>query len=122
MNCLKCGASNVEGTRFCKICGHERGLAFMPPESAPPSPDDARVRVPQRGKKPIVALILSLLIPGIGQFYNGEAKKGVIILCVWIVSLPFVASGIGVIGVSGAWIWGMIDAYKVASVASLTRS
>jgi signal peptidase I len=30
-----------------------------------------------RKRKPILALILSLLTPGLGQIYNGQFKKGI---------------------------------------------
>jgi TM2 domain-containing membrane protein YozV len=120
MNCLKCGTPDI-GTRFCRICGHERGQPVIIVESPPPTYDD-RMRVPRQGRRPALALILSFFVPGAGQFYNGEAKKGAIILCIWLVSMPLAAYGIGLIGLIGAWIWGMVDAYHVASVTSLIRS
>jgi TM2 domain-containing membrane protein YozV len=67
------------------------------------------------GKNPAVALILSLVIPGVGQFYNGDNKKGAIILGGYFVSWILAAAVIGFVGVVGFWIWGMIDAYNVAS-------
>lgn len=62
-----------------------------------------------QGKTPWVAVLLSVLIPGVGQFYNGDMKKGGIMLgaaillgwtvIVWLVVL----------------VWSAIDAYNVAS-------
>jgi len=58
-------------------------------------------------KNPALALFLSFLFPGIGQFYNGQVAKGflMLILCIalWIVWLGWTI-----------WIWGMIDAYSSA--------
>jgi TM2 domain-containing membrane protein YozV len=63
------------------------------------------------GKSPAVALILSILIPGVGQFYNNDVKKGAIMLGAAIVG--------GAITLGVAWlgilIWSAIDAYQVAS-------
>jgi TM2 domain-containing membrane protein YozV len=63
------------------------------------------------GKNPAVALVLSLLIPGAGQFYNGDMKKGGLMLALAIIGL-IVSGGLITLGV---WIWAMIDAYQVAN-------
>ncbi len=44
-----------------------------------------------RRRIPVVALLLSLCVPGLGQMYNGQFKRG-IVLCLWIVllgTIPF---------------------------------
>jgi len=63
------------------------------------------------GKNPALAVFLSALVPGLGQFYNGETKKG------WIGLAVAVVGGSATYGVAwlGAAIWFAIDAYKVAS-------
>ena len=63
------------------------------------------------GKNPAVALILSLVIVGVGQFYNGDMKKGGIMLAVAIVAGALTV-GIGWFAVA---IWSAVDAYQVAS-------
>jgi len=63
------------------------------------------------GKNRWVALGLSLLIVGLGQFYNGDTKKGLWMLLVAIVSGAF-TFGILWFGMA---IWSAIDAYLVAS-------
>jgi TM2 domain-containing membrane protein YozV len=63
------------------------------------------------GKNPTVATILSLLIVGVGQFYNGDVKKGVVMLVIAIL-LGGVTVGIGWLGIA---IWSAVDAYRVAS-------
>ena len=58
-----------------------------------------------RGKTPLVAVILGFLMPGLGQFYNRDYGKAVIVfVCFWI--SIFVGIGIFV------WILGMIEAYQ----------
>ena len=65
-------------------------------------------------KNPVLGLVLSLLIPGLGSMVNGEAGKGCIILGLyalgWILSIIL----IGIPLLIGAWIWGLIDGYQSA--------
>jgi len=62
------------------------------------------------GKKPAVALVLSLLVVGLGQFYNGDTKKGLVMLLLAI-GAGAISFGLGWFGVA---IWSAIDAYNVA--------
>jgi TM2 domain-containing membrane protein YozV len=82
------------------------------PHAAPQSPP-AKARIAGKryceGNSPWVATLLSFLIPGLGQFYNGDHKKGGVmlgaaVLFVWTLIVPF-----------GVWIWSMVDAHRVAS-------
>ena len=71
-------------------------------------------------KNPGLALLFSLLIPGGGQYYNGERTKGVTMTGIWLGSavLTTVAanqgevelSSIGSLILLGNYIWSMIDA------------
>jgi TM2 domain-containing membrane protein YozV len=65
-------------------------------------------------KNPTLAAILSFLFMGLGQFYNGEVKKGVLFVALYIVSIVLMSFLIGFITTPILWIWGMIDAYKSA--------
>ncbi len=67
-------------------------------------------------KSPFLALFLSFLLPGVGQFYNGDAKRGLPMFLVGVFTLPLL--GIPVIGwviVFGVHIWSMVNAYSVAN-------
>uniref|UniRef100_UPI003B51C60E GYF domain-containing protein n=1 Tax=Roseovarius indicus TaxID=540747 RepID=UPI003B51C60E len=59
-------------------------------------------------KSPFLAAILSLFIVGIGQMYNGEVGKGILMLfgCIvlWTVFLGWIIN-----------IWSIVDAYSVAN-------
>jgi TM2 domain-containing membrane protein YozV len=63
-------------------------------------------------KSPGVALLLSLLICGVGQMYNGQVGKGILMLvgCIflWFIFLGWII-----------WIWSMIDAYQTAKRMNL---
>ena len=96
--CNKCGTKIVEedsGTMNQKVNNHQR---FMHNETN------------TNAKNPLIALILSLIIIGLGQFYNGDTKKGVIMLGVGIVS-GIMSAGIlwFLIAIYSAW-----DAWMVA--------
>jgi TM2 domain-containing membrane protein YozV len=68
-----------------------------------------------RKKDPAVATLLSFLLPGIGQLYNGQVGKGVgFILLSMFVNFPLMFVGIGFFTMLATWVWGMIDAHSTA--------
>jgi TM2 domain-containing membrane protein YozV len=69
---------------------------------------------PKFYKNPSVATVLSFLFTGLGQLYNGEIKKGVVFVTVYIVSIILMSFVVGFITTPVLWIWGMIDANKSA--------
>jgi TM2 domain-containing membrane protein YozV len=99
----------------------------MPPQPAPVYYQDPRSRTSQPvamapggkgfavGKSPGLAVFLSFLIPGMGQFYCGSTTRGAIMLAIFLFSWLLAYFVIGFFGVMGVWIWSMIDAYNVAS-------
>jgi TM2 domain-containing membrane protein YozV len=136
MYCSRCGSPNAESAGFCEKCGTSlKAPGSSPAQPGPPPPPtwqtsqpDPRIRggapapapvYPGKtlatGKNPVVALLLSLFIPGVGQFYNGDAKKGGIMLGAYVVSVILWAVYIGVLASLGIWIWSMVDAHSVAS-------
>lgn len=118
MKCTQCGAENDPGAKFCTSCGAKLGPPATRYESKAPrrkathstTPVQAGEKEYAHGKTPVVALILSLLIPGVGQFYNGDMKKGGLILLGAII-LGVITAGIGSLVL---WVYGMYDAYQVA--------
>jgi TM2 domain-containing membrane protein YozV len=62
----------------------------------------------------VLATILSLFIPGLGQFINSDMKKGAVMLILAIV-LFAPTLGVGSLAVS---IWSAVDAYRVATGAA----
>lgn len=120
MFCSNCGSQNEASARFCLSCGQPVAASGA---AAPPLRADPRMRgvsvaavaVAQkryaREKSPVVALVLSLLLAGVGQFYNGDAKKGALMLVVALVG-AVVTAGFGYFAVM---LWSVFDAYQVAS-------
>ncbi len=116
MRCASCGQLNDDEAHFCRKCGN-----LLPPRvpaagaqsvtvSTPMEPEVTRFAV---DKVPIVALFFAI-IPGFGQFYNGDFKKGLLVLF-----LAVVASGLaiptGFISILAVWLWGLTNAYNVAA-------
>ena len=73
-------------------------------------------------KNPLIALLLSFLFPGVGQIYNGQMMKGIILLVAYfgIIFLAFILTFI-VIGIClfivplAIWLYAMYDAYVTAN-------
>jgi TM2 domain-containing membrane protein YozV len=132
MHCSKCGGFVDSNARFCTSCGSpiagpDTGMRgqFQPNSPAPPpypnqqnNPPNPQFRPPNQpfgkrfaeGKEPFVAVLMSFFIPGLGQFYNGDIKKGGLILVISVFGL--ILAGIPSLI---AWVYGMYDAYQVAS-------
>lgn len=72
--------------------------------------------IQQPPKNPVLAAILSLIIVGVGQIYNGETAKGIIIIVVQIIlsALIVPTAGITFLVFLVVWFWAIYDAYKVA--------
>lgn len=100
MYCSQCGRENAQDASFCAGCG--AALRSVPA----PAPGNY-----VQGKSPGLALIMSLLIVGFGQFYNGDMKKGFLMLLGAVIG--------GLASYSLLWwvfgIWSAVDAYRVAS-------
>jgi TM2 domain-containing membrane protein YozV len=105
MFCTNCGRQNPDESRFCVGCG--TNLSVPPPDLNRPG----SVKTFAQGKKPVSALVMSLLIVGLGQFYNGDVKKGLLMLVGAIVG--------GLASFSLLWwvmsLWSAVDAYRVAN-------
>jgi TM2 domain-containing membrane protein YozV len=67
-------------------------------------------------RSPRLALLLSLLWPGLGQFYNGQVRKGAILAVLYATSLLLIifASPLGFIMAALLLVYGGADAYRVA--------
>lgn len=89
--CLNCGSKIDARAKVCANCG---------------------AKVLQ--KNPLVALILSFIFPGLGQLYNNQNHKGIVLIIANIVSLILCLILIGVILFFLVWIYSMYDAFTSA--------
>ena len=62
-------------------------------------------------KDPSLAAILSVLIPGLGQFYCLQWVRGAMFL-VGAITMAMIVPPLGL----AVWIWGAVDAYRIAKV------
>ena len=65
-------------------------------------------------RNPILAAILSLIVAGLGQIYNGQIGKGVIFIVIQLINGALTAVLIGWVLLQIVGLWAMIDAYTTA--------
>ena len=80
-------------------------------------------------RKPIVAMLMSLVLPGFGQLYNGQVNKAIwLFLAFALISVPGIAAIalylpatltvptllVSALTVACLWIFGMVDAWRQA--------
>jgi TM2 domain-containing membrane protein YozV len=65
-------------------------------------------------RNPGVAAVLSFFWCGLGQIYNGQIGKGILMLVAYLISVSLIWLIVGLITTPILWIWGMVDAYNTA--------
>lgn len=87
-----------------------------PQQSPPPRGVDPALLLDAADKSPGLAAFLSFIFVGLGQLYNGQIGKGILVMFVY-----FLFWGVAVIEAPGAfilifvlWVWMISDAYSVA--------
>ncbi len=100
MVCTKCGTHNDDRAVFCRGCGFQL-QAKMPG------------LITGKSKSPIAAVIFSVVVPGLGQFYNNDFKKGLLMM---ILTVPAMGAVPVTAGVSylAVWLWSVVNAFRVA--------
>lgn len=100
----------IEGraTKFCSNCGMEIDTkAEICPECG--------VRVnPGERKSPGVAAVLSVILVGLGQIYNGQIGKGIAFIVIGLVLAYSMFILIGFVLYPLFWIYNIYDAYTTA--------
>lgn len=98
-----------QNTKFCTNCGDQIDVnAVICPKCG------VQIAGTTEEKNPILALILSIFFPGIGQFYNGQPKKGIIIIIAAIISVALFIIMIGAVLYLIVWVYALYDAYTSA--------
>jgi len=115
MFCSACGANNEGAARFCLNCGAALGAAASGPTQSSGAmrgtgPVQSGGGVARSEKNPVLATVLSVFIVGLGQFYNGDWKKGLAMLG-GVILLAVPTAGVAWLGIA---IWSAIDAHSVA--------
>ena len=130
--CSRCGSQAKEGTQFCDRCGAPLSLGFQSYSQGNQTTMSYTYRKDE--KEAILAVILSVIIPGVGQIYCGKIGRGIGILVllgllsvVSIVPLFFIMNPVDfnfagffafnvVVGILAfiIYIWQIYDAYRCA--------
>ena len=61
-----------------------------------------------------LAAVLSFFFTGLGQIYNGQIGKGILLIALQVVSVILCAFLVGLVTTPLLWIYGIYDAYKTA--------
>lgn len=96
--CRSCGEIILEEAEICPECG----VRQKPPQNKATNSD------------PGIAAIASALLPGLGQMYNGQIAKGIILLIAYSFSAMLIFIFIGIFMVVPIWLFAIYDAYSVA--------
>jgi TM2 domain-containing membrane protein YozV len=105
--CRDCGAIISEDAEICPECGVRQ-------RDPPSSGLDSVVEQLTEGGNPFVAAFLSALFPGLGQIYNRELEKGLIVIVGSFLALFSIVVGIGLLLYPLVWLYAIYDAYTVA--------
>jgi TM2 domain-containing membrane protein YozV len=68
-----------------------------------------------------LAAVLSFFISGLGQIYNGQILKGLVIIVVQVINGALTTILIGWIPLAIVWVWAIIDAYREAERINARR-
>lgn len=77
-------------------------------------------QVVRRKTSPFVALLLSLITPGLGAAYNGQISKALVHFTIFasFFQMAIVTNGVGffVLGMFGTWVFAVVDAVRTAQL------
>lgn len=104
--CSNCGFEMDSSTRYCPNCGVE--------QVSPPGYGQTYQRNVRDRKNAGLAAVLSFFIIGLGQVYNGEIGKGVLLFIGAVISGILMAVFIGFITWFIIWFYAIYDAYNTA--------
>ena len=96
--CTNCGCRLGDDFKFCPNCGYNLN-----------SPVKTQNITLKKEKSMLIAVILSVFLPGLGQIYLGLDNKGALLLIAYVVSAILILLLIGFILVIVIWIWALVD-------------
>lgn len=73
----------------------------------------------QTKKNPGLAAVASFFFSGLGQIYNGEILKGVLLMVIQVFNVLLMFVLVGFLTYPLVWVYGIWDAYKSAEKFNL---
>lgn len=73
-------------------------------------------------KDPGIATVLSAVCTGLGQIYNGEIGKGILMMVVQVINVALMFVLIGFITFPVLWVYAIWDANKVAKATHVKEN
>ena len=111
MYCPNCGMQIPDSEKFCEHCGTK----LEPGETVSSGTDRTMAAIMVNKKSEALALILSLLISGLGQMYVGKIGRGLGLLAAEIITAILGAFLLFPLIITLViWIYAMYDAFKLA--------
>ncbi len=102
-------------TKYCPNCGTQIDeKADECPNCGVRQPGAPKYQKVYQLKNPVLAAVLSLLVVGLGQVYNGQVGKGLLFFLVAIIIGLTLFIFIGFILVPLFWLFAAYDAYTTA--------
>ncbi len=107
---------------YCPDCGKElinSNAEICPNCGGRLKPAPSTVLLNQ--KNPIVSAVLSAIVVGLGQIYNGQLGKGVAYFIIGVICGILILVLVGIILVPIWWVVGIVDAYKTAVLINANK-
>ena len=103
-----------EGNVFFTIPGRatERPPAHPPLSRVEPHGQLAHISPPSEGTA-VTALVLNIILPGVGSLVAGRTSQGVTQLVLWLVSFPLCVVLIGFPMLLAIWIWSLVSGIQI---------
>ena len=115
--CPACGAIVEAGRYYCNSCGAYLKGSPPPSASAPNNIEKSERKQNHailKEKSPFLAVLVSFFIPGAGQCYTDQWKKGIALFVLAVISAILCIIVIGIIPLLIIWVYSMYDAYHAA--------
>lgn len=100
-------------TKFCANCGAEIDVKAMTCPECGVLQQDQKVNVAPV-KNEGIAAVLSFLFCGLGQIYNGQIGKGIVLIVIQMINIMLMFVIIGLLTYPIVWVFGIWDAYTTA--------
>lgn len=118
--CIICRKGKGYGDKYCTFCGHEHSTPGMEVceecgKSSVPTDPNKPVTPEHLRFSPVVAFIISAIVPGFGTAFNGQLLKGILTFIIYVFLNGFTSGPLWGLYVQGAYaLVAGFDAFRIA--------